>query len=126
MPFAPIVREDCQRRYLVNPKAIESPYMMLAFDTYPARFKEIIGALQPADRSSRPEILKLGHNPEVEDIFESLTGRSVLLNTSYNIHGDPMVSSAEQSLDVLRRSGLKWLWLGPYLVSKKYVDDYDE
>ena len=129
MPFAPIVREDRQRRYLVNPKAIESPYMMLAFDTYPARFKEIIGALQPADRSSRPEILKLGHNPEVEDlleIFESLTGRSVLLNTSYNIHGDPMVSSAEQSLDVLRRSGLKWLWLGPYLVSKKYVDGYDE
>ena len=129
MPFAPIVREDRQRRYLVNPKAIESPYMMLAFDTYPTRFKEIIGALQPADRSSRPEILKLGHNPEVEDlleIFESLTGRSVLLNTSYNIHGDPMVSSAEQSLDVLRRSGLMWLWLGPYLVSKKCVDGCDE
>ena len=129
MPFAPIVREDRHRRYLVNPKAIESPYMMLAFDTYSARFKEIIGSLQPADRSSRPEILKPGHNPEVEDlleIFESLTGRSVLLNTSYNIHGDPMVSSAEQSLDVLRRSGLKWLWLGPYLVSKKYVDGYDE
>ena len=126
MPFAPIVREDRQDRYLVNPKAIESPYMMLSFDTHPARFREIIGALQPVDRSSRPEILKLGCNPEVEDLleaFETLTGRSMLLNTSYNIHGEPMVSSAEQALDVLCRSGLKWLWLSPYLVSKKYADN---
>ena len=121
MPFAPIVLEDRQARYLRNPKAIESPYMMLAFDTHRERFREIIGAIQPVDRSGRPEILKRGHNPPVErmlDSFERLTGRAMLLNTSYNIHGEPMVCSAKQALDVFQRSGLRYLWIGCYLVSK--------
>ena len=121
MPFAPIVLEDRQDRYLRNPKRIESPYMMFAFDTCVERFRDIAAAVQPIDRSGRPEILKRGHNPAVErmlEVFERLTGRSMLLNTSYNIHGEPMVCSAQQAVDVLQRSGLKHLWMGSYLVSK--------
>ena len=129
MPFAPIVLEDRQERYLRNPKSVESPYMMFAFDTHRERFKEIIAAIQPIDRSSRPEILKRGYNPPVEkmlDVFERLTDRSMLLNTSYNIHGEPMVCSAEQALDVFHRSGLRYLWLGSYLVSKTGDGQFDE
>ena len=129
MPFAPIVLEDRQERYLRNPKSIESPYMMFAFDTYVERFREIIAAIQPVDRSGRPEILKRGHNLPVErmlEVFERLTGRAMLLNTSYNIHGEPMVCSALQALDVLQRSGLRHLWLGSYLVSKIGGGQLDE
>jgi carbamoyltransferase len=121
MPFAPIVMRDRQEGYFINPKGIRSPYMMMAFDTVEERFEDMAAALQPADRSSRPEILERGQNPEMErvlDLFEERTGRPVLLNTSYNIHGEPMVSGVEQAIDVFRRSGLNWLWLDRYVLHK--------
>ncbi len=122
MPFAPIVKAARHARYLENPKRLAAPYMMLAFPTIPARFEEIVCAVQPADKSARPEILPAGWNPPVEamlDAFETLTGRAMLLNTSYNIHGEPMVGTAAQGVDVFRRSGLKWLWLGDRLLHKE-------
>ena len=121
MPFAPIMLESRQASYLINPKGIRSPHMMFAYDTHPERFEDMASALQPADRTARAQLVQTGQNPEVEamlEAFERRTGRAVVLNTSYNIHGEAMVSTAAQGLDVLRRSGLKWLWLGPVLVRK--------
>jgi carbamoyltransferase len=121
MPFAPIMLSDRQGAYLLNPKGIRSPHMMFAYDTYPERFADMASALQPADRTARAQLVLRGQNPEVEamlEAFEARTGRAVVLNTSYNIHGEAMVSTPAQGLDVLRRSGLKWLWLGPVLIRK--------
>jgi carbamoyltransferase len=121
MPFAPIMLADRQAKYLLNPKGIRSPHMMFAYDTYPERFEDMASALQPADRTARAQLVQPGQNPEVEAMlaaFERRTGRAVVLNTSYNIHGEAMVSTAAQGLDVLRRSGLRWLWLGKQLVRK--------
>jgi carbamoyltransferase len=121
MPFAPIMLAERQARYLLNPKGIRSPHMMFAYDTYPERFEDMASALQPADRTARAQLVQPGQNPEVEAMlaaFERRTGRAVVLNTSYNIHGEAMVSTAAQGLDVLRRSGLRWLWLGQQLVRK--------
>jgi carbamoyltransferase len=121
MPFAPIVLSDKQDRYLVNPKGIPSPFMMFGFPSVPEQYENIAAAVQPADRSARPQILDRGLNPEVEamlDEFERITGRAMLINTSYNIHGEPIVATVEQALDVFHRSGLRWLWLGPLLLHK--------
>jgi len=121
MPFAPVLRASKQEGYLVNPKGRRSPYMMSAFDTCPDKYSDIACAVQPADRTVRPQLLEDGWNPEVEALlteFEALTGRPVLLNTSYNIHGEPMVGTATQAIDVFLRSGLRWLWLGDRLLHK--------
>jgi carbamoyltransferase len=121
MPFAPALSAHRQDRYLLNPKGLPSPFMMLAFPTREERLEEMICAVHPADRTARPQVLEQGQNPSVEKLlerFEILTGRSVLLNTSLNIHGEPMVGSARQAVSVLLRSGLKWLWLGDRIIQK--------
>ncbi len=53
--------------------------------------------------------------------FAARTGRGVILNTSFNLHGFPIVRTAADALHVFRNSGLEYLQVGPYLVSKGAV-----
>jgi carbamoyltransferase len=120
MPFAPMILEERQHEYLQNPKNLRSPYMMMTFETR-ENFRELIAAVHNADLTCRAQILKREQNPEMHQIlkaFEERTGRCVILNTSLNLHGSPIVRTAEQALHVFRESGLTYLNLGPYLVSK--------
>ena len=52
------------------------------------------------------------------EAFHERTGRGVILNTSFNLHGFPIVSTGEEALHVFRNSGLEHLQVGNYLVSK--------
>jgi carbamoyltransferase len=52
------------------------------------------------------------------DEFEQLTGRAVVLNTSFNLHGYPLVNDSEDALFVFKNSGLEFMQLGDYLVKK--------
>jgi carbamoyltransferase len=54
--------------------------------------------------------------------FERLTGVGGLLNTSFNIHGEPIIQSAADAVDVLERSGLDALVLGDTVIEKKAAD----
>ncbi|MBN1297197.1 hypothetical protein JXA80_10485 [bacterium] len=121
MPFAGTVLDTAMDRYLVNPRRIPSPYMILSFDTVPAQWREIQAATHQADHTIRPQILTRAFNPDYYDIiqrFESLTGKGAILNTSLNLHGEPMVNLPEEAMHVLTRSDLKHLALGNYLISK--------
>ena len=120
MPFAPMVREERQHEYLVNPKGLRSPYMMMTFDTK-ENFRDLIAAVHNADLTCRAQILSKEQNPEMYDIlqaFEEKTGRAVVLNTSFNLHGFPIVRTAEDALHVLKESGLEHLQVGSWLVHK--------
>lgn len=121
MPFAPVLRSRDTDRYLVNPKGIQSPYMMFTFNTRPEVRKHMRAALHSADSSARAQLVAEGQNPGYERIleaFEERTGRAVLLNTSFNLHGDPMVCGPKEALHVLRVSDLRYLALGSYLIHK--------
>ena len=48
--------------------------------------------------------------------LKELTGRGVVLNTSFNIHGEPLVCSPQDALDTLKRTGNDYLVIGNYLV----------
>jgi len=120
MPFAPIVLKEKLEKYIINPKNISSPYMMMGFDTTEAH-EELIAAIHPADKSARPQILEKGQNVDVEEIlneFEKLTGRAILLNTSFNLHGYPIVFSPKEALWTFKNSGLEHLVMGKYLIKK--------
>jgi len=120
MPFAPMMLHERQHEYLVNPKDLESPYMMMTFDTR-ENFREFIAAVHNADLTCRPQLLTEALNPEMYGIlkaFERTTGRGVVLNTSFNLHGYPIVRTADEALKVFRNSGLTHLQVGPYLLSK--------
>jgi len=121
MPFAPMLREATQERYIVNPKRLRSPYMMMTFDTR-ENYRDLIAAVHNADLTCRAQILRPGQNAEMEQIletFERKTGRGVILNTSYNLHGFPIVRTPAEALYVFANSGLTHLQLGAYLVSKR-------
>jgi len=122
MPFAPVIMDKYVHRYLLNPKNIESPHMTIGFDTTPEGYEAMIAACHPADRTARAQILHREVNSALYDIleaFEALTSRGALLNTSFNLHGHPIVNTPAEALYVLGNSGLDGLILNYYLVLKK-------
>ncbi len=122
MPFAPTILKEREADYLVNPKGLASPYMMLAFRTHDKRQGELIAALHPQDGTARPQILEESWNPEYHRIlreFERRTGIGAVLNTSFNLHGEPIVCGPADAVDTFERSGLPHLALGHFLISKR-------
>jgi carbamoyltransferase len=122
MPFAPTVLRERESDYLLNPKSFTSPYMMLAFPTNAKRRDEIVAAIHPQDGTARAHILDEAWNPGYYRVireFERRTGIGAVLNTSFNLHGEPLVCSAEDAVDTFERSGLPHLALGHWLISKK-------
>ncbi|MCB1057419.1 MAG: carbamoyltransferase [Acidobacteria bacterium] len=120
MPFAPMILDERQHEYIENPKGLRSPYMMMTFDTR-ANHGEMIAAVHNADLTCRAQILRREQNPAMHAIVEAFarrTGRGVVLNTSFNLHGFPIVQSAADALQVFADSGLEHLQLGDWLVSK--------
>lgn len=121
MPFAPVILKEKQADYIENPKMHESPYMMMTFDTK-ENFRELLAAVHNADLTCRAQLVDEDLNPELCKLIHSFrerTGRSVLLNTSYNLHGFPLVRTPEEAIEVFTNSGLEYMQLGNYLVSKK-------
>lgn len=121
MPFAPSIREERARDYLVNPKGISAPYMTIAFETTPLAHRDLPAALHQADLTCRPQVVNPAVNPHYHELlsaFEQLTGVGGLLNTSFNIHGEPIIQTAADAVDVLERSGLDAVILGDNFVEK--------
>ena len=124
MPFAPSILEERQHDYIVNPKKIDSRYMAIGFDSTPLAREHLSAGLHPFDKTMRPQVVtakdNLGYHSLIKE-FEKITGVGALLNTSFNIHGEPIVGSPSDAIDTLRRCGLKHLYIGDFLVSKKSI-----
>ncbi|MBN2566809.1 hypothetical protein JXB02_01830 [Candidatus Woesearchaeota archaeon] len=119
MPFAVSILDERKGRYLVGPK--KSPYMIEAFDTTDAR-DEILAGTHPFDLTARPQTVEKAWSPGYHRIltaFEDQTGVGGLLNTSFNLHGSPLVGSPEVALKTMQDSGLTLLAMGNWLVTKK-------
>lgn len=125
MPFACSMLARRAGDYIINPKGLAAPWMILTFDTT-ARSHEIEAGLHPHDRTCRPQIVTPEANPAYYDlieVFEARTGIGALLNTSFNLHGYPIVNTPAEALDVMLRSGLRYLILGPWWVEKRPVSE---
>ena len=121
MPFAPSILSTRMNDYIVNPKNIEAKWMTLGFDSTPLAKKEIAAALHPYDKTLRPNVVYKEDNKDYFNLikeFENLTGIGALLNTSFNLHGEPVVESLSDAFSTFRRCGLKYLYLEGYLVKK--------
>ncbi|HPJ15961.1 MAG TPA: carbamoyltransferase C-terminal domain-containing protein [Spirochaetota bacterium] len=81
----------------------------------------IPAALHPADFTARPQILEKEANPSYYDLiseFEKITGVGALLNTSFNLHGDPIVRGPEQAIYTFENSELDMLLMNDILISR--------
>ena len=118
MPFGPSILESRMRDYVVNP--INAPYMILAFDATEKR-SEISAAIHPYDLTCRPQTVIAEYNPGYEKVlksFEAKTGIGAILNTSFNIHGKPIVWSPDIAIDTFNNSELDAVAVGNYLLKK--------
>lgn len=121
MPFAGSMTEEQAATVLENPKAHDAPYMITTFDVRAHR-EDIAAATHPHDHTIRPQVVRSEWNPLYHRLLTRFAERSGrrggVLNTSFNLHGYPIVSSPEDAIDVFLRSGLTHLALGPYLLEK--------
>ena len=121
MPFATSMLYECRHDYLVNPKDLYAPYMAITFDTKEIAHKDLIAALHPYDLTSRPQMIKKEVNLEYYALiseFKRLTGVGGILNTSFNLHGEPNVETPYDALYTFENSGLPHVAIGNYLLSK--------
>jgi carbamoyltransferase len=121
MPFACSLLARRAEDYIVNPRGLALPYMILTMPTT-TRSAEIEAGIHPYDRTCRPQVVEPDWNPgyhRLLEAFEARTGIGGLLNTSFNLHGYPIVNTPAEALEVMRRSGLQFLVLGPFWVEKK-------
>jgi carbamoyltransferase len=121
MPFAPSIKAESAQRYFRNEKAVEPDFMTFAFPLLPENAGDLAAGAHPKDRTIRPQLVRRSANPgyhAVIDSFERRTGRGGVLNTSFNLHGEPIVMTSADALRVLAKSGLQHLALNNHLVSK--------
>jgi carbamoyltransferase len=121
MPFAGTLLDESQHRYIKNPTGLVSPHMMTAFETLPAAQANLAAAIHPFDKTMRPQILRREDNPAYHTLirsFEDLTGIGAVLNTSFNLHGEPVVCNPVDAVKTFVESGLQNLSLGPYMITK--------
>lgn len=119
MPFAPTILDEVADEYLMEPKA--SPFMMVGFETTPLAREQIPAALHQYDFSCRPQILKKDDNPEFHhlvSLFKKRTGIGAVLNTSFNLHGSPIVEDPKTAITTFTQCGLTHLAIGNYLLVK--------
>jgi carbamoyltransferase len=123
MPFTPSILAEKASRYLVNPRGIIAPFMTVGYDTTPLARTHLAAAVHPGDYSARPQFVIREANPaywELISAFEEITGVSAVLNTSLNLHGDPMNASVADAARTLALSALDCLALpGQRLLCKR-------
>jgi len=150
-PFAPIViEEDCSKYFDLNR---ESPYMLLVaqvkesirintgednlandgFDMLKTinRLRSTIPAVTHIDYSARVQTVDKLRNPELYDVlcaYRDITGESVLVNTSFNVRGEPIVCSPQDALTCFKRTEMDVLVLGDYVLVKAEltIEEQDE
>lgn len=121
MPFAPSILVEFASEYLYNPKQVKAPYMIMAFETRKGKLNNIIASVHPYDHSCRPQIVEKEWNPDyyrLIDYYKELTGEGAILNTSFNLHGYPIVYKPCEALEVFDNSGLQYLALENIMIEE--------
>lgn len=118
-PFAPSMLEEAVDEYLLDGRP--APYMIKTFDVNPERKADIQAVLHPADDTTRPQTVREDQNPRYYRLlreFEEITGVPVLLNTSFNDHGEPIVNTPREALKDFFGMGLDLLVLEDIVLEK--------
>lgn len=119
MPFAPVIMEEFKHKVLEN--GYGTPFMTLT-DNIKKDFVKKIPAAIHIDGTARAQIIKKETNLaywSVVNEFNRLTGIPVLLNTSFNKHGLPIVHTPEEAIEHLIWGCIDELVLENYLVKRK-------
>jgi carbamoyltransferase len=124
-PFAPVVPVEAAERYFELPSggARLARFMSGVFPVRP-EWREKLAAITHVDGTARVQALERGMAPRLHALLEAygrLSGIPVLLNTSFNLSGEPIVNRAVEGYLTFRRCGMDVLVAGQTRVTKKAV-----
>jgi carbamoyltransferase len=117
-PFAPAVLDEAGPDWF-DPYAT-NPFMLLVLPIVQAR-RETIPAVTHVDGTGRLQSVTRAGNPRFHRLIEEFrrhTGVPVVLNTSYNLRGEPIVHTPAQAVEDYLSTGMDALCLGPFLAEK--------
>ncbi|MBF0282160.1 MAG: carbamoyltransferase [Zetaproteobacteria bacterium] len=123
MPFAPIIMEEHAAEYFPawEPEHVMARFMTITYDASEIARKNIPAAVH-VDGTARPQVLREEDNPEVYAILRAYyakTGVPALINTSFNMHEEPIVCSAADAVRAFQLGHLDALICGPLLCVAK-------
>ena len=124
-PFAPVIIEEEAANYFQLPPGTttETDYPS-RFMLHVLKFKEEMGDKVPAVNhlgTGRLQSIKREHNPIYYGLVEGFgqaTGIPILINTSFNLRGEPIVTTPANALSTFANSGIDTLVMGDYIVRK--------
>lgn len=121
-PVAPVVPVEDLGDWFTPAEANrgEAPFMLFIYDVKPEH-AERIPAVCHADLTARVQTVARGTNPRYHDTlkaFQARTGVPILVNTSFNVRGEPVVCSPKDALDAFFSTPLDALVIGRFLIEK--------
>ena len=117
-PFCPSMLDTEARSALADFKGAPNRHMTTAYSVRPEWRPRLAGVLS-IDGTCRPQLVADEEPSPFGRLLRAIRtrlGYGAVLNTSFNIHGSPLVCTPVEALDVLAKSGADWLAIGPFLV----------
>jgi carbamoyltransferase len=117
-PFAPSLRAESAGDYLES--ATDSPFMILTAQVKSEK-RNVIPAVTHVDGSTRPQIVEKDADPIYWNLineFGKRTGVPVVMNTSFNLRGEPIVCTPTDAIRTFFSSGMDALAIGDFIVEK--------
>ena len=121
-PFAPVVCADDAPAYFEcdTPIPLPSDFMLMVYPIVEAT-REKIPAVTHVDGSGRLQTIRRDQNPRYYDLikeFGKLSGTPILINTSFNIRGEPIVCTPHDAYRCMMGTGIDCLVAGKFLISR--------
>ena len=122
MPFAPaVLDEDANRLFKVDKSRYAAEFMTVTYDTREEFRDKLPTVVHPVDKTARIQIVTEKSNPFFYDIlkkYKELTGIGCLVNTSFNVHNEPIVNRPEEAFKHLK-TGIVDFLVTPYGIYSK-------
>lgn len=120
MPFAPVILEGRVKQYFKTPDKFElcGKYMTSTVDVTRLCMEKAPGIVH-IDGTARPQIVSRANNPFIHEVlleFEKLTGLPLCVNTSFNMHDEPIINSSKDAIEALRNGTVDALVLADRIV----------
>ncbi len=122
-PFAPVICEDDALEYFECDKPIPEPtdFMLMVYPIKKEKQK-LIPAVTHVDGSGRLQTIRRSQNKLYYDLikeFGRLSGTPILINTSFNIRGEPIVCTPYDAHKCMMGTGIDYLVMGKFLIKRK-------
>jgi carbamoyltransferase len=120
-PVAPAVCEEDFAEWFTPADRGRSPFMLFVYDVIPEQAPRIPAACH-ADLTARVQAVSRHTNPRFHALlkaFGQLTGVPVLINTSFNVRGEPIVCSAKDAIDAFHSTPIDALVIGSFVLEKR-------